>query len=484
MISQNNKIFIIFLVLLFSLLIVSANGLSVGNASIVLVNKTYGNNYNINFTITNKDTFTFYNVSFEVNPYINMTKIPTLIPNETKTIQAIVFTNEEINQIIKIKGFYETNIGDSNRTFPLNVSYDYGITDTNTGLKKCSFTIIKGDTVSWTNSELSSIEIRNSNNNEQVAIIGAGNTFNFKFNTPQTFAYRILKSSFDFTGTCEITVLDTQGFVNNPELDTSIQLITNMSYVPTTIELNILQRDYNINFTTADEGILSIKNTGSAIAKNVNLYARWFTFTSNNFDLNPGQTKSVGYRIYPLPEYTNQTNKTTNITMTVSGNFPPRNEQFNIFVPYAEISYTGSSGGSILDLIIQYCIDHPTDTICKPKVVYVNYDNGTANISIATTKSEFDGMRREVFLLSNLVEEMRKQMTERYDNLSLTNDILLNFSDMNAQRIEKIEEKTSGNDQTMTFWIAMFGTLAVLGLGGWYGYNIWNKKRMAKWENQ
>jgi len=112
----------IFVLGLFLIGVVSANGLSISSDSSFIINKTYNHDTYINLTIRNDEPFSFFNVSMEDNPHIQISKIPELASGENRTISALINGDENIDVDIKIFGYYSALLGDLNYTHEVDIT--------------------------------------------------------------------------------------------------------------------------------------------------------------------------------------------------------------------------------------------------------------------------------------------------------------------------------------------------------------------------
>ena len=329
------------LLLLAFLPLISSAGLSIVGTSSFEVNKTIGIDSNIAIQIKNDEPFDFYNITFEDNDYIEIDKISKISSGETYNVTAEIIAEEDFVGELKLIGYYSAQLGASNETYIVKVDFD-------DGLDVCDRTLIQGDSVKWFNLVMGEVVLRNAETGNDVHTIGKFNSptenYTMLFDSPQVFEYYFLRGGFQFTDTCTLTILDDSGYINNPDYDTSINLNINVEYEPTNLSITTTQNNYSMDFFSTQDGIISITNNGNKIAKNIHLGGQWFDFNTNDFDLEPGYTKNVGYSIAPINAIytTNQTNWTYEVNMTIEGNFPTLNEEFIIFVEYAEIGDTYS----------------------------------------------------------------------------------------------------------------------------------------------
>ena len=386
-----NKFFL-FLFLMLSLPLISASGLQIVGDSDFQINKTIGSIESIIITLLNDDTFSFYNITFEENDFISMDTISSLAPGEEITFYALIDTNQEINQDIKISGLYEAQIGSSEEIYYVDVSF-------NDGIDPCILQVIKGDTVIWNSLNSIMLKMYNSDTNSEITILQPNTTYSSQFTTPQTLNYHFEENGWRVNdNNCQVIVLDDIGLIKNPLLDTLINLKINQNYEPTSIQATFIDTNYIMDFNDETGGSFQIKNNGLNIAKNIKLSAEWFIFSDNNFDLNPGITKGISYTIKPFNYIfnTDQTNKTHNKTLIIDGNFENHYEPFDIFINYADISnenYT-SGGNSLKEWIDNYCIENPDDGICpqEPTIIYRYTNSSNRDFNVTYNQEQVQGL--------------------------------------------------------------------------------------------
>ncbi len=461
---------------------VASNGLLIVEGEIINISKTFDQDYYTNITIRNSEPFDFHNVSFEINPHIYMDKIPTLLSGENKTVQVKIVTNDIIDLQIKLRGFYETTIGMLNDTHEVTIDYSEG-------LSQCNIPdAVIGDKIKWINQESYEVKIRNADTLEDFTTISGDDSFEYKFETPQVFSYWVLRSGIKFAppnGFCEINILPDSGFVNNPLYDAQINLITDIVYEPTTIAVTIPTRNYNMDFIDEQDGILTIKNTGSNPAKNINLDGDIFSFSANNFHLEPGISKNVGYTInlFNLISSSNDTNKTYSKKIKINGNFNEVEEEFQIFINYAQFSFNESEDGrSLIDIIMNFCIDNPTSDVCVPQIIYKYIENDSFEFNATMTQEQFWGMVDESFKFYDEQREQNKIDREKDDALNQTLTDFLNKDNETRNEIVEIKDKLNkdGTKVDIISWVLI--TLVLLALGCTGFYILYRNKQQSDFE--
>ena len=452
------------LVILFTIIIlfptVCANGLTIVGDNPIYVNKTFGENLLINMNIQNQENFDFVNISFSQNPYIRMDTISILQASDSVNFNATITASESYTGDIILMGYYNATLGQEFKTYNITVDCD-----AEEEISECEKTVVIGDTILWNNVNNFDIEITAPYTLFENNAIIKNEFGSQQFNNPETFNYYFMRAGFIFTDTCTISVLPDVGYINNPLYDDILNLNINVYYPETDISVVVLETNYNISAFANSEGILSIKNIGTKIAKNVQLSGEWFSFNENNFDINPGVTKGIVYTITPVIPSTNQTNQTYQKDLIISGNFPTYTQNFSISIPYAVISAgEWTQGKTLLEWINEYCLSNPLDEMCigKTKVIIQNLSDQDFNVSFSQqqVKSLFEFMfeesdARESF--ENFMKEILSDYDERLNTTALSvQNIQGNISGVN-------EEQKSLNNNLAIFFI--FLITVIFGVG-------------------
>tara|TARA_Y100000034_G_C6908083_1_gene422068 strand:- start:5275 stop:6720 length:1446 start_codon:yes stop_codon:yes gene_type:complete len=454
---KNNKYLLIILISLI-LPIVSANGLTLINQTSFDVNKTFNINKNITFQLKNEEPVIFKNINFEENTYIAMNKIDNLSSGSTINVTATIISDSDFSGTVKLKGFYESQLGSQNLTHFINVSYTNGLT-------KCDFSITKGDSINWNNLiniSTGDIKLMNAETLQEVTTISYGTNYSQIFETPISFPYYFSRYGFRFTDICTITVLDTSGLINDPNLDALITLDIEVEYEVTDMELTVLTTNYSMTPSQTKEDILSVKNIGSNIAKNIKLSGEWILFSTNNFDLDPGESKNIGYTIVPNILLTNETNKTHLKNISIEGNFLTLEKNISIFIHYMNLGNSSEISASLKELmenyaeiIKAYCNDYPDEEVCSKlieKIIIGEGLNETGGLSLDFVKGFID------FIDQWTLQNNRNK--ENQLNMSSKIDMIVNSSNSTNNEVISIKEDVKGTTSGLYLFIIL-----VIGLG-------------------
>ena len=478
MVNKNYSV-MIGVVLLLLISSISANGLTIISNSSIALNKTINVDKAISFSLKNEEPFTFYNITFETNDIISMPKIDILNSGETLNITAVVTTNEDFNNILRLKGFYEANLGTGTPT-----NYDITV-DFNEGLSKCDFSIIKGDSVNWQNLVNDEVRLRNEDTMEYINTILQNGSYQTNFDTPEVFRYAFYRRGYLFTNICTITVLDNVGLINDPNLDAILDLNVNVNYEPTTIATTFLETSYSMDFYRNQEGAFTVKNTGTKVAKNIQLSGDWFSFSKNSFDLDIDESKVVVYTISPAIFNTSETNQSYNKNLTISGNFNSVIKNFDIFINYAEIdeNFNYSNGSSGLTYLIdQYCKDHPDICSPEPRIIYRNADNDTNSFNVSFEQGQFKDF---ISLVFDTLDEIKVALNYfKSDKEFYSSQINTTNSKISALEVSINQEKLSRETNTdNSFFILLI--LSIVAVAILFGFIVWllaKNKRAKKYD--
>lgn len=438
---------------------VHANSLTVLNNNTINVSKIYNTNQDFIFTLQNQEPQTFYNITFITNDFVTMPMISTLTSGQIINVTATAKGNSNFKGSLEIAGYYVNNVGITNSTHVINVSYDNGLSD-------CSLTFIRGDKVIFVNQVPDDVQLFNKDTNVLVTTIGAGQNYTSNFDSPAIFHYAFLRRGLQFApatgGACTIISLDDQGYVNNPGLDAWLNLSILVGYNPTSLTSSFLETNYTVDFFGTSQGVFTLKNTGSEIAHNISITGDWFGYSPDYFDLNPGETKAVIYTIKPQVSNTNQTNQTYAPNITISGNFPTIIQTMTVFVNYAIIdngNLNNSNGTTFKDWL---CKNYPE--YCNPNanVIYKYLNGSDGSFNVTFQQDQVRQMLGYMFTLGDSwtagMNYLKSQLTDANNNItSLNSQVVTLKAEQDAQKAEAL--KSNNN------WFFVFLLIGMLVIG-------------------
>lgn len=462
--EYGNLIALLFVVLSISL--ISANGLTINNNNLIL-NKTSGVNSYFVINITNNDAFAFYNISFESNNYITNTKLASISPSETKLINVTLISDNSVTTSVRLKGFFYSTVGQQNR--------QHNVSITSFESNPCDISVIKGDTVVFTNNINNQVIMKKYEDASPLAVLNVNQTYTYNSITPGTFNYYLSIGGFNFPQTCHITVLDDNGLVNDPQLDGILTFTVTSTYPATTLTSSSLVKNYTTDFNVQQEGVMTISNTGPNIAKNIKLEGDWFSFNYNNFDLSPGQSKGIIYTITPIIFNSSDTGKAHNKSFSITGNFPSLKESFNIYINSANVN-TNASGQDLIYLRDVFCPKFPHSSLCdpEPQIVYKYIGNGSgSSVEFNITEEQWRNLWLTFFSFQDDVKTVA-------NNIKLTNDdvgtkfnmINATISNLDTQMAQESLNRQNSTDGVTIFIIILTIILIITILGALiYLYN-------------
>ena len=468
MLKKNNiyKIFGVFL-LFFLISFTSANGLQVtqGNQTLTTlnINKTFAIDYTTSLNFSNQEAFNMFNI-VSSNPSILSFDSFNLSSGETKLIPVTIKANSNFNGVINFQAYFNQNIGASNRTYIVNLNYP-------SGLDVCDLSIIAGDTIIFANNFTDSIALHNVDTNQDITTILSKQNYTDHFTSPVSFRYTGTYLTLPFTPICSIAVQDTNGLVHSNDYDFSSTLNVNINYPPTSINLTFLTTNYTLNYNSNVQDIFKITNTGNKTAKSIHLSGNWVTFNINDFDLNPGEQKNIGYTIQPQVFQTNDTNKNYTQIISATGNFPEVDQNISIFVPYSVITNQLNNGTFdpefMRNLYNFYCSQKPEDSICANL-----YANGSRSGTNVTFTPEFvNALLQKYISLSSDYNSVSKNQLETtitlQNSTNETNEKIGNLTDQLDSTNNKVDDLTS-----LIIFCLILGGASLLTI---IGFIIWNK---------
>jgi len=466
-----NKFLILFTILF--LVPFTTAGLQIVGDSFFKINQTIGAEEIIIFSLRNTETFSFFNVSFEDNSIIEMTEIPELVSGASINVTATISADEDFSDNVRIIGLYTQTLGSSNESHIVEIDYDLGV-------EPCDFSIIKGDNILWKNLAGRIVKLINADTSVDIVELEEDANYTQIFSESLVLNYAVSWVGFIFDN-CIVHVLSDTGLITNPEFDAILNLDIDVDYEPTVIETTFLETEYTMDVFTTEEGLFLIKNTGTETAKSIHLEGNWFEFTQNDFDIQSGYSKTVSYKIKPIIGTTNETDKTYEKNLIITGNFLTITQPFQISINYADIdSGDYSSGDTLIDIIEQYCIENPDASFCgnEPTVIYSGRND--TNLTNQQFKQIIEYWFSEFENIDEFVEWAKENYFIMSENINQTN------VDMNQTRqdVEDIKKEGSSSTNMIFFIIISISGIVIVGGGGmifWYFKKEKIKEKLRRW---
>ena len=440
-----------YLILLCLLLIpfVSANGLIV-NPVTASVNKTIGSSAYITFNITNSEPLTFLNVTSENKSILDFGVISSLSSGTTITVTANVSYDNSGNIPVKIVGYYNAPLGHSNVTHEVNIA-DYTFSVDN-----CDLSIVKGDSILWKNNNVNTIKLREGVPNTGVVMDGGTLSYNStllkNYPVPREFTYYVALDSFPPTAQlCHVIVNNDTGLIHDRNLDATFNVDLSVTYPSTTLIATFLQSNYTMEFLDQTDGVMSIKNNGTNVAKNIRLSGDWFSFNTNNFDLQPGETKGLIYTINPIVMSTEDTNKSYDKHIMITSNSNTVDQVITVFINYANIGDALNNSDDINTLLAAFCAKWPSSRFCsnEPAVVYKYVDNGTdSEFNVTMTQEQFKDMWVHIINSDNsrttLENYIKEKQGENSGNWNITSEQMQQLASMFEEYKQQQDDSLKG----------------------------------------
>lgn len=465
------KKLLISLLLVFMMGFVCANGLSVSQTNFQ-INKSEGVDYIFALTIENQEPFDFINVRSN-NPILEFDSF-SLASGENKTFSVRITTNTNFNGEIRIIGEYEMQVGASNKTEEVYIDYDEGFS-------KCNLNLIVGDTILWINQINDEIRLKNADTGETIATILAYQNYTKNLGYATEFNYYTSLIGLPFTETCNVNVMSDSGYVHNSDYDAVINFNVNLNYEPTTVTMTLFTSSYNISYNEEVEDVLQIKNVGSKTARNITLRGEWMSFSPNNFELIPGQTKNVQYYITPIIYESNQTDRNYNLSITAEGNFQRVTKDMNIYIKYANIN-AGQINGTIDYNFLEntfrlYCKINPDFELCKQGISGTNTTQRIVS-AIFTEETIRDLLQKMIDVIRNQ-ETMDKRNQETDYNQTLAINQLADTQEEMKNQTEMINNNIDDVVSMVLFQSVFFLFLFFLGIGFYILVNEKVKRKIS-----
>jgi len=456
-------------ILIFVLSIAFVNAGLVIEPNSININKTYGEDYFVDLKLRNTEAFSFYNIIFENNQYISITKIDELKSGENISVKAKINSNDNTNVNIDLIGFYNGSVGNSNLVYDYDVNKDVlAMCNPNTPLAK--YELIKGDTLKINN--LDSSDLLLYQNENLIATIVQGSSYLIQdLDIGSNYIYRLEykghTSGFPF-GHCYVNVkmLSATDLIHRKKYDGHLNLNLVTYFEKTNVSCTFTETSYVTEFFNTQEGFFMIKNEGNKIAKDITISANdWFTFIPNIFDLDIGQNKLVTYKIKPKIINTSETNKTYDIDVKINGNFDELIQNFSVFVKYAEVNdeYTGSYE-SLIEFITRFCNENPTICNTEERIIYRDINDSENYFNVTLGEQQL----RQLF--NTWLEEIERSKTvdtyfkEQFDLFNIKMNTT-NVNSVNAvERVNSVNDKLIAMNNLGSFIGASFAGLIICGL--------------------
>jgi plastocyanin len=408
------------------------------NTFSLILNNTY--NFKItDITFSNLTGFNFPNI--ELLP--NQAKI--LYFNVTRTSSGIF----SIPSKVSFKYNVDIPVGKTN----------HNISITELGYEPEYLIVRKGDSVKWINKD-------------DITHTVTSSTFDYSLSPNQSVELHLNNLGeinyqdliLFYAGRINVINETTEEKVNNPNYDTILNVNLEVTLNPTTISISNNKNNYSIDYSGSKEGILTISNTGNEIAERIILssYPSWIQFDENNFNLAKGEENFITYHINPLITKTEDTNKTHNLIIQVSGsNIASQNISLNVFIPYNNVFDDINTAEGFAVFYERYCLTHPNFLICNNTIQ--QYGGNTTivrdvEIPINLSASSVYAMLKRIQRIEDSNERTNNEVKKLADQMGMTVPELMNLLNQSVS-MQKNNEDSAVSRIRATWIILIFLTI-------------------------
>lgn len=438
--KKSGKRFLRVVFFFFSVVLVTSltsAGLTVNQTSFS-VNKSSSSFVDVYFQVTNTEAFDFVNISLEGNSGVLMNTIEILHPGETKNVTARIMSGSSSNTSLRVQGLYFLNIGQSFQTYDIDVNFSNP-----PALNPCDFSIISGDTVRWWNRMQfdSMVMFRNTGQSVGGSSTTPSQSYQIQYNQQETFRYYWARFSFPITPVCAITVLSPNTWVYNPQYDAIMNFNIQVQQPPTSLTVSPNPTSFNIGITETHEGTILIQNTGVATAFDIHLDGDWMSFSANDFDLAPSQSRGIIFSVHPQVLTTNETNKTYSKILRVMGNFNTYETPISVFVKFANIGLVGTNA-SIEELLLMFCAQQPFSPFCgnEPKIEYrYIFNSSDQEVNVTVTQNRLNDIFAYMFSLGDDMRTNDNFMKQQIDAFASANNLTAADVSILKSKVEEAE---------------------------------------------
>lgn len=351
---------LLLLFFIFSISIVNALPILVSTNNIA-INVTKGTVYSYYINVTNPNSYILYDVHSDSS--VITSNSLTLLPNETKQLSITISTLNTGTFTLSstIVGFTQVNCSDiSTNLQTINI--------TRAGANPRNINICKNSNVVYINNYGSSIYVNIEYLNTST-LVANDNSFSQNYPNSGSFVYRI-EPLIDL-GT--VTVTDSGIKVHSIDDDTTLNFNVVSRLDKTTINATFSNLNFNMSYNALQSGYVLIKNTGSKTAEGIKLTGEWIVFDKNNFDLSVNEEKAINYVISPTISVTEDTDKSYNKTIRITGNnIDTIDTTVNIYILFSNVITANLSSPEWWINRKQFCDKYPTapDCLTEPSIIY------------------------------------------------------------------------------------------------------------------
>lgn len=293
-----------------------------------IVNEKKTGNFSVFYDYnTTQHNFTIYNITVEGIPYTNFTMIPSLDINKS----ALIYYNINIEEPYvgddqgKLIYYYFTNITRQPRNVSIKVN--------STGFHPVNTTIYQNDTIIWESVDpVNNHTVTNLDNPEDRILLPPWSRY-FQ-NYPDKSVINFYDEYTSIGGQLIIKDNIVEAYTHTPGYDMPITFSFN--FLSTDIEADVIPDNFTMDRNEEDSGVLRLKSQIKIF--NLHLEGDWFTFETNNFDLEG--TELIEFTIDPKNiTLTSETNMTYNKEIRITGdNIYSTTITIPIFINFANLT--------------------------------------------------------------------------------------------------------------------------------------------------
>lgn len=406
--------------------------------SIIEANVMIGQQKSYDLQLTNNFNYTIFDIQFSsinglsfsnitsINPGTSAMATVTAKPTsvESRTVESIV----SFNYLISV---------------PSEPEY-YDINITNTGFVPSGITIREGDSITWHNIDDISHILSSSAFGGDIEV-SPNQTYQRTFSLARFINYQ--DNVLLFGGTIDVRNRTVTEYAHDSLLDQTYPFRLEYSLVPTTMEFNITEgTNQTVAYGNTNEGLIRVRNIGDKTALNITFTSsnNWISFDENLFNLDPGQTNFLTFKVSPIVYQTSETNKTYTIGITMDGvNTESITNSIQVFVPYINLALVNESDlNDFFKNKLIFCNAFNTSPFCISEPVVRTEEKIVVNMAdlpynftqeeIATIFSRlqkltdandraFNLLKRQQDIIETVLPEIDRQLNES-KNLQIKNE--------------------------------------------------------------
>lgn len=314
----------------------------------------------------NNNTVPITNITMSATQYFTFPSTVSMNPNETRTINYAVLTNQLFNsQVLTTTVSYFTITSFS----PTPQSWDVNITAG--GFQPSSLQIGQNDTVVYHSQIAQDTQIRDFGSGFSQVNVPAQQSVSATY--PVLANYTFYNSPLGYTGTLVVLPRSSVALAHDSTTDVPVQFHLSSVLAPSAVQVNLLSASITVNNNqTYPQALIEVRNTDANLVVNgVHLSAdRWVSspFSSNDFNIPAGGVVDVTFNITPYVTQTSQTNMTQYITLNVgTANAGNTTKQIAVFINYQNLDLLNIGGANYTVTVlgindtISACLQHMND---------------------------------------------------------------------------------------------------------------------------